>query len=189
MSFSRRLGRMARGFVGNLQDDDRLRETVRVGRERGETIRDTFGEAFTAAWRGAAEEWRAAEEEYRREEQRERDGGPQGERGGERSSSESQRSAGEQRSGGQQRFSTGGSASGQNASTFAPRKYPPKVVSAYNRLGLMPGASREEVSQKRRELVKRYHPDQFSDPEKRLRAERITAEINAAHDTIGKHFG
>jgi curved DNA-binding protein CbpA len=45
----------------------------------------------------------------------------------------------------------------------------------------------EEVDRKRRELVKRFHPDRFSDPEKRLRAERVTAEINAAHDTIERH--
>jgi curved DNA-binding protein CbpA len=46
----------------------------------------------------------------------------------------------------------------------------------------------EEVDRKRRELVKRFHPDRFSDPEKRLRAERVTAEINAAHDAI-ERFG
>jgi len=68
--------------------------------------------------------------------------------------------------------------------TFTPRKYPANVVAAYNRLGLVPGASMEEADRKRRELVKRSHPDRFSDPEKRVRAERVTAEINAAHDTI-----
>jgi len=73
------------------------------------------------------------------------------------------------------------------ATTFAPRKYPPNVLSAYDRLGLVPGASIEEVDRKRRELVKRFHPDRFSDPEKRLRAERVTAEINAAHDAIERH--
>jgi curved DNA-binding protein CbpA len=45
----------------------------------------------------------------------------------------------------------------------------------------------EEVSRKRRELVKRYHPDRFPDPEKRVKAERLTAQINAAHDTIRRH--
>ena len=73
------------------------------------------------------------------------------------------------------------------ATTFVPRKYPPNVLSAYDRLGLVPGASIEEVDRKRRELVKRFHPDRFSDPEKRLRAERVTAEINAAHDAIERH--
>jgi DnaJ-domain-containing protein 1 len=71
--------------------------------------------------------------------------------------------------------------------TFAPRKYPPNVLSAYDRLGLIPGAPMEEVDRKRRELVKRFHPDRFSDPEKRIRAERVTAEINAAHDAIERH--
>ena len=52
----------------------------------------------------------------------------------------------------------------------------------------MPGTSIEEVDRKRRELVKRYHPDRFSEPEKRARAERITAEINAAHDAIERHL-
>ena len=72
--------------------------------------------------------------------------------------------------------------------TFTPRKYPPNVLAAYDRLGLVPSASMEEVDRKRRELVKRFHPDRFSDPEKRLRAERVTAEINAAHDAI-ERFG
>ena len=71
--------------------------------------------------------------------------------------------------------------------TFPSRKYPPNVLAAYDRLGLVPSASMEEVDRKRRELVKRFHPDRFSDPEKRLRAERVTAEINAAHDAIELH--
>src|SRR5688500_18599607 len=70
---------------------------------------------------------------------------------------------------------------------FTPRKYPPNVLAAYDRLGLVPSSSMEEVDRKRRELVKRFHPDRFSDPEKRLRAERVTAEINAAHDAIERH--
>jgi curved DNA-binding protein CbpA len=73
------------------------------------------------------------------------------------------------------------------ATTFVPRSYPANVLAAYNRLGLAPGASMEEVDRKRRELVKRFHPDRFSDPEKRVRAERVTAEINAAHDAIERH--
>ena len=73
------------------------------------------------------------------------------------------------------------------ATTFVPRSYPANVLAAYNRLGLAPGASMDEVDRKRRELVKRFHPDRFSDPEKRVRAERVTAEINAAHDAIERH--
>jgi DnaJ-domain-containing protein 1 len=73
--------------------------------------------------------------------------------------------------------------------TFVPRKYPPNVLAAYDRLGLVPGAPMEEVDRKRRELVKRFHPDRFSDPEKRVRAERVTAEINVAHDAIERNEG
>jgi hypothetical protein len=57
VSIPRRLGRIARGLASNLQEDERFRETLRVGRERGEALRV----AFEAALRGASEEWRAAE--------------------------------------------------------------------------------------------------------------------------------
>ncbi len=154
MSIPRRLGRIARGLVSNLQEDERFRETLRPVRERGEAIRG----AFEAAVRGASEEWRAAEE---RRAARERASNPDG-------------------------WSASG---GRPSSTsFAPRRYPPGVLAAYDRLGLMPGSPIEEVDRKRRELVKRYHPDRFSDPAKRARAERVTAQINAAHDTIERHL-
>ena len=45
----------------------------------------------------------------------------------------------------------------------------------------------EEVDRKRRDLVKKFHPDRFPDPDKRARAEKVTAEINAAHDTVERH--
>jgi DnaJ-class molecular chaperone len=150
VSIPRRLGRLARGLVSNLQEDERFRDTLRTGRERGEALRG----AFEAAWRGASEEWRAAEERRTTRE----------------------RAAGERSDG------------WQPSSAFPPRKYPPEVLAAYNLLGVMPGASIEEVDKKRRELIKRYHPDRFSEPEKRARAERVTAEINAAHDTIEHHL-
>lgn len=166
MSIPRRLGRLARGFVGSLQDDDRFRETLRTGRERGETLREAFGEAFEAAWRGAAEEWRTASEETPPDPE---EPTAEGYAGGRRASS---RSYGRQSS----------------SATFAPRKYPLNVLSAYNRLGLSPGAGMVEVGRKRRELVKRYHPDRFTDAGERARAERLTAEINAAYDTIARHL-
>ena len=150
MSIPRRLGRLARGLVSNLQEDDRFRETLRTGRERGEALRG----AFEAAWRGASEEWRASEE---RRTARERTSG--------------ERSEG-----------------WKPSSAFPPRWYPPNVLGAYNRLGLTPGTAIEEVDRKRRELIKRYHPDRFSEPDKRARAERISAEINAAHDAIERHL-
>jgi curved DNA-binding protein CbpA len=62
------------------------------------------------------------------------------------------------------------------------------VLSAYDRLGLVPGVPMEEVDRKRRDLVKRFHPDRFPDPDKRVRAEKVTSEINAAHDTIERHL-
>ena len=156
MSIPRRLGRIARGFAASLQEDERFRETLRTGRERGEALRG----AFEAALRGATEEWRSSEQRRAAEEQR-----------GAR-----ERTSGERPDG------------WRPSSTFPPRRYPPNVLAAYDRLGLMPGASIEEVDKKRRELIKRYHPDRFSEPEKRVRAERITAEINAAHDAIERHL-
>ena len=66
MSIPRRLGRIARGFAASLQEDERFRETLRTGRERGEALRG----AFEAALRGATEEWRSSEQRRAAEEQR-----------------------------------------------------------------------------------------------------------------------
>jgi len=158
VSIPRRLGRIARGFAASLQEDERFRETLRTSRERGGVLRA----AFEAALRGATEEWRSTERRRAAEEQR----------------SARERTSGERPDG------------WRPSSTFPPRsrRYPPNVLAAYDRLGLMPGASIEEVDKKRRDLIKRYHPDRFSEPEKRVRAERITAEINAAHDAIERHL-
>ena len=158
MSIPRRLGRLAQGFVSSLQEDERFRERIRTSRERSEALRG----AFEAAWRGASEEWRRAEERRAAEEA---------------AAAESSRS----------RFQERNSGWRATATTFAPRRYPPNVLAAYDRLGLVPGVSMDEVDRKRRELVKRFHPDRFSDPEKRVRAERVTAEINAAHDAIERY--
>ena len=162
MSIPRRLGRLARGFVSNI-NDDRLRETVRVGRERGETLKDALG----AAWRGAAEEWRSAAEE--------------------RAFGEQNRAAAE-RSAGRTRERWSESRWTASSPRFTPRQYPPHVLAAYHRLGLGAGSSLDEANRKRRELVKRYHPDRFAEPGQRSRAERLTAEINAAHDVIERHL-
>ena len=157
MSLGRRLGRLARGFVSNV-GDERLRETVRPLRQRGETLRSAVG----AAWRGAAAEWRAAEERAAAEE----------ENGGERASA------------GRSSGATWGAAT----PPFVPRRYPPQVLYAYHRLGLNPGDPLETVNKRRRDLVKRHHPDRFVEPRQRARAERITAEINASHDLIERHL-
>ncbi len=116
--------------------------------------------AFEAAWKGASEEWRRAEERRVTEEAATGEEGRGPRTSGWRSAS----------------------------TTFIPRRYPAEVLAAYNRLGLAPGSSMEDVDRKRRELVKRFHPDRFSNPDKRTRAERVTAEINAAHDAIERHL-
>ncbi|WP_273843842.1 J domain-containing protein [Rubrobacter calidifluminis] len=145
MSIPHRLGRLARGFVYTLQEDERFGEKLRVGRERGEAIKN----AFEAALRGAAEEWRRTGEE----------------------------------AGGRTHHS------GRTATTtFRPRRYPPEVAAAYQKLGLQVGAPMEEVSRKRRELIKRFHPDRFPDADRRARAERLAAEINASYDVISRHL-
>ena len=159
MSIPRRLGRLAQGFVSSLQDDERFRERLRASRERSETLRD----AFEAAWKGASDEWRRAET---------------------RRAAEGTAGSGEAGGAGTQSRPSGR----RGTSTFIPRRYPPAVLAAYNRLSLSPGTSMEEVDRKRRDLVKRFHPDRYSDPDKRARAERVTAEINAAHDTIERHL-
>ena len=152
--------RLGRLARGFVSDvgDERFRETVRPLRQRGETLKSAVG----AAWRGAAAEWRAAEERAAAEE----------ENGGERASAD--RSSG----------ATWRAA----ASPFVPRRYPPQVLYAYHRLGLNPGDPLETVNKRRRDLVKRHHPDRFVEPGQRARAERITAEINASHDLIERHL-
>ena len=127
---------------------------------RGRERSEALRGAFEAAWRGASEEWRRAEERRMAEE-------AAAKRGPHRR--------------------TGPRVGGPRRPRFVPRSYPANVLAAYNRLGLAPGASMDEVDRKRRELVKRFHPDRFSDPEKRVSAERVTAEINAAHDAIERH--
>lgn len=176
MSLGRRLGRLARGFVsstgGGDRLDDRLWDRVRPLRERGETLKS----AVDAARRGFAEEWRAAEERYAEERAAE-----ERERREERASATDPRYSWR---------ASGGwwEAAGRASAPFVPRSYPPEVLYAYHRLGLQPGDPLEVVNKKRRDLVKRHHPDRFTEPGQRTRAERLTAEINAAHDRIERHL-
>ncbi len=165
MSLGRRLGRLARGFVSKNIGEDRFKDTVRYGRERGETLKDAFG----AAWRGAAEEWRAAEQRRVAEE----------EAAGERPAAERASTRASWRPSGAWR---------DTASGYVPRRYPPEVLVAYHKLDLSPGDGLEAANKRRRELVKRYHPDKFVESEKRARAERLTAEINAAHDVLERYL-
>lgn len=120
-------------------------------------------ENLRRAFKTGYETWKSAEEERRRREDKHEE---RQERGQERSRSEDHRQR-----------------------QFRPRKYPPEVARAYQKLGLELGTPLLEVRAKRRELIKRYHPDRFSDPEKRVRAERRAAEINSAHDVIARHLG
>ncbi|MBV9455488.1 MAG: hypothetical protein JOZ19_15450 [Rubrobacter sp.] len=136
MSIPHRLGRLARGFVSNLSDEY-LTETIRIGRERGETLKD----AFEATWR-SAEEWPIS----------------------------------------------GRWARVASSPRYAPKRFPLDVLAAYDRLGLGVGSPLVDVRRKRRELVRRCHPDRFVDPEQRRRAEKLTAEINAAHDLIERYL-
>lgn len=176
MSIPRRLGRIARGFVSNLQEDERFNEAIRSGRRSSESLKGALGDA----WRGASEEWRTSEER-RKDDEAARDEDPNYGRREQESREESR----------DETRSSTRSASGWRStasSAFTGIKYPPEVLRGYDRLGLVPGASLSEVDRKRRELIKKYHPDRFSDPDKRVRAERVSAEINAAHDKIERHL-
>ena len=55
------------------------------------------------------------------------------------------------------------------------------VYRAYEVLGLIPGASQEEIKQAYRKLVKLWHPDGFINPQQKLEAEEKTKTINAAY--------
>jgi len=151
VSLGRRLGRLARGFVSNI-DDERLRETIRTGRERSETLRDALG----AAWRGAAEEWRAATEE--------------------RASKEAPGARGS--STGRARWSEAWSEARQRAASqpYTPRKYPPEVLSAYHRLGL--GAGSSLLSGRGKQEAPRARQALPPGPVRRPRAEKARREVD-----------
>lgn len=56
----------------------------------------------------------------------------------------------------------------------------------YEILGVDPSASDEEIKQKHRELVKKYHPDKYHNNPLEDLAEEKLQEINEAYDTIVK---
>lgn len=64
-----------------------------------------------------------------------------------------------------------------------------EILSSYRTLGLEPGASPKAVKKAYRELVKKWHPDQFAnDPRKRDSAEVKLREINLAFEQL-QDFG
>jgi curved DNA-binding protein CbpA len=59
----------------------------------------------------------------------------------------------------------------------------------YNALGLEPGASMEEVKKARRDLVKVWHPDRFSnDPRLQQKAQEKLKEINEAYERLQSSY-
>ncbi|MGI8649041.1 MAG: J domain-containing protein [Rubrobacter sp.] len=188
MSLPRRLGRFARGFVagassgsGSPPDLDRpkpgFEDYLRTSKRRSENLKD----ALEVAWRSAYEEWRRAEEKRIREEQEEAE-----RRAAAQPETEARRPDDGPGFGERMRERVRDRVRDDSQPPFAIRKYPPEVLRAYDRLGLLPGVEVAEVDRKRREMVKKFHPDRFTDPDKRIRAERVTAEINAAYDLISR---
>lgn len=59
----------------------------------------------------------------------------------------------------------------------------------YEVLGLREGASEEEIKRAYRELVKKYHPDQFQDNPLSQLAEEKLKELNEAYDYLTKNAG
>ncbi len=57
----------------------------------------------------------------------------------------------------------------------------------YEVLGIKEGASEEEIKRAYRELVKKYHPDQYRDNPLAKLAEEKLAEINEAYDYLMKN--
>lgn len=54
----------------------------------------------------------------------------------------------------------------------------------YRVLGLHPGATQEQIKEAYHELAKKYHPDNYTDPNARELAEEKMVEINGAYDEL-----
>lgn len=67
-------------------------------------------------------------------------------------------------------------------------RYPQRIIDAYAKLGLRPGADLEEVKRAYRRLVFENHPDRFVNASEstRVAAEERTRELNRAMETIEK---
>jgi molecular chaperone DnaJ len=64
-----------------------------------------------------------------------------------------------------------------------------QLTNPYEVLGIKEGASTEEIKRAYRELVKKYHPDQYRDNPLSKLAEEKLSEINEAYDTLMKGNG
>ena len=69
------------------------------------------------------------------------------------------------------------------------RSYTPLEIRYYSILGLLPGASGEEIRQAFRELAKVHHPDRFErlGPESKAAANATFRSIKEAYDYLKKH--
>ena len=77
------------------------------------------------------------------------------------------------------RYQSGQSSSSSNNTTSEERKH-------YEALDLKPGASFDEIKDAYKKAMKKYHPDKFSDPDKKKYAESISRKINVAYDYFKK---
>lgn len=59
----------------------------------------------------------------------------------------------------------------------------------YKVLGVSPGASQEEIKAAYRALVKKHHPDRFTDEAEKARATERIKEINEAYDMLTRGGG
>ena len=62
-------------------------------------------------------------------------------------------------------------------------------MNPYEVLGLKQGATQDEIKKAYRELIKKYHPDQYGDNPLRSLAEEKMREINTAYDMLTKNTG
>lgn len=62
------------------------------------------------------------------------------------------------------------------------------INDAYSILGLQPGASLTQIKQAYRQLVKIWHPDRFSDQQRKQEAEAKIKQINAAYNKLRSYL-
>jgi diphthamide biosynthesis protein 4 len=71
-------------------------------------------------------------------------------------------------------------------STSRPRTRFDTAINYYQVLDVPLGASSEEITRAYRGLMRRTHPDNFSEPDQRAKAEERTKLINAAYTVLSK---